>query len=329
MSREEVVELADETVIPYHSVDDALDELTQVLQTLVPYRAWLVTRVEGREQLILHARDTLGRYRAGQVLSWEDGFCIRMAEQGAPRFAQAAQLVEAYRNAPVNADVRVGAYIGQPLKTTDGVFLGVLCAIDPNPQDELPPEHQLIVETISKTMALLLQGRVAIEKARQREAWLKYRSETDELTGLANRRGWDLAIQEEDAALGGLGSNAMVLVIDLDGLKRLNDTAGHAAGDELIKRSAMVLQQQLRDVDVIARLGGDEFAVLARGFSEEVAAKVVTRLRAAFDEAGVGASLGYAMRRTHGRLESALHAADQQMYLDKSSRKSQGLNPPR
>jgi diguanylate cyclase len=310
-------------VIPYSSVDEALTELTQCLQAVVPYRAWMVTRVEGGEQIILHASDKLGVMKPGDAFPWTDTFCRRMVEEGAPAFAQDAQSVEAYRTAPVGAAVPVGAYIGQPLKAADGTLMGVLCAIDPRPQEELSPEHQLLVVTLARTMALLLQGRLIVERARQQEALQAYRAETDGLTGLTNRRGWDNALQSEESALKVLGSNAMVLVLDLDGLKKLNDSQGHAAGDQLLQVAGQVLQQQLRDVDVVARLGGDEFALLARGISEDVARKVARRVQDALSLAGVRASVGYAMRREHGTLRAAQEAADLAMYRDKRARKTE------
>jgi diguanylate cyclase len=105
----------------------------------------------------------------------------------------------------------------------------VRLAWDPQPQRSLTAEQRLLVETISKTMGLLLNGRVKAEEARQREALLRHRAETDELTGLANRRGWEQAIAEEEDALAAVGINAMVMMVDLDGLKAVNDTQGHAA----------------------------------------------------------------------------------------------------
>lgn len=305
----------------FSTVEEALEQLTRCLQVWVPFRTWLVTRVDGDDQTILQVADLDEKLHRGQVLRWSESCCARMVNEGAPRYAEDAQLHEAYRSAPANQYRHIGAYLGQPLWADDGSLLGVLCAVDPQPQPALTPEQQLLVETVSKTMGLLLNGRLKVERARQQEALLRYRAETDELTGLANRHGWEKALAEEGNALDAVGANAMVMMVDLDGLKQVNDTQGHAAGDQLILKAARVLQQQLRDVDVLARLGGDEFAGLARGFSSDVALRVAQRLEEGFAAAGVRASVGYAMRRDHGSLSAALEAADARMYEVKQARR--------
>ena len=313
----------------FGSVEEALAELTRCLQVWVPFRTWLVTRVEGDDQTILQAADLDGKLHRGQVMPWSESYCTRMVNEGAPRFAEDAQVHEVYRTAAVNARMQIGAYLGQPLVADDGAVLGVLCALDPQPQRPLTPEQRLLVETITKTMGLLLNSRLKAEKARQQEAQMRYRSETDQLTGLANRRGWEQALAEEGEAIDAVGTNAMVMMVDLDGLKTVNDTQGHAAGDQLIVDAARVLQEQLRDVDIVARLGGDEFAVLARGFSVEVARSMVQRLQAGMAAAQVGASVGFAMRRDHGSLAEALAAADALMYENKQLRRQLSRHGPR
>jgi diguanylate cyclase (GGDEF)-like protein len=84
----------------------------------------------------------------------------------------------------------------------------------------------------------------------------------DQLTGLANRRAWDGRFAQELQRASRSGMPLSVAVMDIDGLKRINDTFGHAEGDRLIQRAAAAWQLALRDVDFIARLGGDEFFVL-------------------------------------------------------------------
>jgi diguanylate cyclase (GGDEF)-like protein len=85
---------------------------------------------------------------------------------------------------------------------------------------------------------------------------------TDELTGLYNRRGF-LAMAERQMRLARrTGRGMMLFMIDLDGLKEINDTFGHAEGDLALRRASAVLEDTFRDSDLVARLGGDEFAVL-------------------------------------------------------------------
>jgi diguanylate cyclase (GGDEF)-like protein len=101
---------------------------------------------------------------------------------------------------------------------------------------------------------------------------------TDELTGLFNRRGF-MALAERQLKLGRRSGRGMMLfVMDVDGLKQINDSFGHFEGDRALKSTAEVLKETFRDSDVVARLGGDEFAVLAIEASGHSEATIRTRL---------------------------------------------------
>ena len=103
---------------------------------------------------------------------------------------------------------------------------------------------------------------VDMTERRQHEAQLQYLADHDPLTGLANRRRFEEDLHSAVAHARRYATPAALLVIDLDNFKGINDTHGHAAGDEILRRVAHVLQTRLRETDVIGRLGGDEFAVV-------------------------------------------------------------------
>lgn len=134
---------------------------------------------------------------------------------------------------------------------------------------------------------------------------------TDDLTGLWNRRGF--FEHARDRWPGSTGT-ASIGFLDLDGLKEVNDTDGHDAGDALLRRIGAALVEHLRHTDVIARLGGDEFAVFCPDLS---AADLLARLEAA---AGRHASIGAADVHDITLLPDALLAADAQMYDAKRRR---------
>jgi len=152
---------------------------------------------------------------------------------------------------------------------------------------------------------------------------------TDELTGLYNRRGF-MAMAERQMRLGRRTGRGMLLfMMDVDGLKQINDTFGHLEGDRVLKRTAEVLEETFRDSDVIARQGGDEFAVLAieaAGHSERT---IQTRL---FDGLGsinaeqshyeISLSMGFARfdPRNCTSIGKLMAKADQAMYEQKRRR---------
>lgn len=100
---------------------------------------------------------------------------------------------------------------------------------------------------------------------------------TDALTGLANRREFDRALGQALLRSHRFDRNGAVLFVDLDGVKKINDTLGHEAGDELIRSTAERIQASTRKVDTPARLGGDEFVILLSEFDDPKAAEVVAR----------------------------------------------------
>ena len=175
-------------------------------------------------------------------------------------------------------------------------------------------------EWISGFLARLEEERTGIYVKRETQA--KQEGVTDMLTTLLNRRGWDQAVKQAEARCRSENLNACVIVIDLDGLKRINDTEGHAKGDEFIHRAGSALRQAARHEDVLARLGGDEFACLSVDCAPEHANVVMKRLSQALQKANVPASIGYAMRNQAGSITGAFQEADRAMYTHKRARKT-------
>jgi len=104
---------------------------------------------------------------------------------------------------------------------------------------------------------------------------------TDHLTGLANRRRFERQLAREIARTARYGHPFCLLMLDIDDFKRVNDTFGHAAGDEAIRRLAKALQEGIRGVDLAARMGGEEFAVLLTETAAARGLEVAERLRQA------------------------------------------------
>jgi diguanylate cyclase (GGDEF)-like protein len=137
-------------------------------------------------------------------------------------------------------------------------------------------------------------------------------SQTDELTGVLNRRGF---VDRVTQLFGdGAAAAGAVAFVDIDGLKEVNDLEGHAAGDRLIIAVAQALQGAVRPQDAVGRIGGDEFAVFAADVEPTALAE---RLAAALGEQG---SVGAASVLTATGLQDSLLAADAQMYAAKRSR---------
>ncbi len=121
------------------------------------------------------------------------------------------------------------------------------------------PDHG---ETVSRALAAARDAERRIAGHRQRISELERLAVTDELTGLLNRRGFEGALHHALAATGRYEDHGVLVYVDLDGFKPINDTYGHAAGDEVLRQVARILLENVRQTDYVGRLGGDEFAVL-------------------------------------------------------------------
>ena len=181
---------------------------------------------------------------------------------------------------------------------------------------------------------LLRSIRYAVERHRLSSA-LRSLSLIDDLTGLYNRRGFaDLG--EQHLKLARRTARAVLLVfLDVDRLKTINDTLGHHVGDRALCQVADLLRDSFRQSDVIARMGGDEFAVLALDALEEHQTEVIERFREKIQEQNersretyrLSISLGTARFDGEGRtrLDDLLAMADDEMYEEKrAKRKTRG-----
>ncbi|MCA0243390.1 MAG: GGDEF domain-containing protein [Proteobacteria bacterium] len=104
-------------------------------------------------------------------------------------------------------------------------------------------------------------------------------SSRDALTGLANRRSFELALAREVDRVARSGEPALLLALDVDHFKRVNDGHGHAAGDQVLRTVASALQDSVRPMDLVARIGGEEFAIILPNCHAAFGATVAERIR--------------------------------------------------
>ncbi|MRW89395.1 diguanylate cyclase [Duganella sp. FT80W] len=173
----------------------------------------------------------------------------------------------------------------------------------------------------------------ALVKASEMLQRTQHQASHDGLTGLANRVMFGDFLARQLAISQRSQGTLAVLYLDLDHFKTINDTHGHAVGDQLLIEASARLTSQLRKADMAARLGGDEFAVVLVDAGEAETARVVDKLdgvmaqpyRIGELQLRAGASIGVALYPQHGDdLERLLEAADQAMYQAKAARRSGG-----
>ncbi|RZS91715.1 diguanylate cyclase (GGDEF)-like protein [Motilibacter rhizosphaerae] len=202
------------------------------------------------------------------------------------------------------------------------VFLGAALLAGPTvlaARGSLALEQRVVLavgSTVTVALALARFTSAVHEQARA-HAQLAHLAAHDGLTGLANRRALTDALEER------LATGALVLYLDLDGFKAVNDRYGHAAGDAVLVEVAERLRSLVRPDDVVARLGGDEFVVVCPGSAD--GEELAERVRSALGEPVaylshalvVGASTGVAVTRPGDDVDGLLRRADAEMYAAK------------
>jgi diguanylate cyclase (GGDEF)-like protein/PAS domain S-box-containing protein len=172
-----------------------------------------------------------------------------------------------------------------------------------------------------------------ISQRKALEEMLQKLANTDPLTGLFNRRVFLERLTQESNRVSRLGGTAVLLMLDLDFFKRVNDTYGHAMGDEVLKQFADVVRSNSRNIDVPARLGGEEFAILLPSTSQSKALIMAERLRKQVSEIAIEhpkntvhitVSIGAAVLSEHEvDGEIILNRADSALYTAKESGRNQ------
>jgi len=305
----------------FENFEAASRGVLEFLHQRLGFGLWMMTRTVGPDWVILQAEDHKYGVSEGDVLRWADSFCSRMVIGLGPRVAPRADEVPAYRDAPIARQIEIGAYMGVPVTCVNGSLFGTLCAIDPNPVDESVVAELPLVQLFAQLLGTILASDLAaLERARKLEL-TEQLAMTDELTGLLNRRGWNRSVESEEERARRYGTPIAAIAIDLDGLKKINDTEGHQAGDELIRRAGMCIRRSIRENDIAARIGGDEFGVLAMECDAEGAAAIREKLLDSLTAADVSASVGVSVRDPRKGLAKAVSDADREMYLAKAERR--------
>ena len=158
-----------------------------------------------------------------------------------------------------------------------------------------------------------------ITQRKKSEEQIRYKATHDALTGLANYREFMDTLERELRRAERSHHSFSVLLLDLDGLKRINDRSGHLAGNRALKRLAEIMKEHCRATDLAARYGGDEFAVILIdsdfAMAEQVAQRIETRMRDSQEEPRLSVSIGIAVYPGDGRTaRDLLEAADQELY---------------
>jgi diguanylate cyclase (GGDEF)-like protein/putative nucleotidyltransferase with HDIG domain len=298
------------------SLSETLSVLSMRLRKLIPYdsiavfvnrNGWLLPELVSGENF--KALSSL-KIRMGEGLcGWVAGNCKPIIN-GNPQ-VEAGYVTEADKNAVLQSALAV------PLEGLNGV-VGVLAMYHAT-QDAFTPDHLRVLLAVASKVALSVENALKYQQAESSAT-------TDFLTGLPNARSLFVHLAQEVARSRRTKTSLAVMVCDIDGLKKINDSFGHLEGDKLLREFSLRLKEACRGYDYVARMGGDEFVVTAPGLTAEAAQEKILRLNQAAIEAGRATcgrdvttlSVGTAFCPDDGfDVEALLAEADRRMYAVK------------
>src|SRR3954452_11816505 len=182
-------------------------------------------------------------------------------------------------------------------------------------------DRERLIEEIS-----LLRAKVA--RLQERVEQLDQLAHQDSLIDLPNRRGFMRELERLIARVGRYGVHAAILFVDLDGLKMINDTFGHRAGDEALIQVAALLGKGIRRSDLVARIGGDEFGILLENADAQSAHETATRLVDLIcaselvyegDRLPLSVAIGVTVINPEDTPDTVIARADEEMYRRKAA----------
>jgi diguanylate cyclase (GGDEF)-like protein len=206
-------------------------------------------------------------------------------------------------------------YAGVAIVDHDRQALGTIAVIDTRPRTFSHSQRHALADLSTLAMTALQSRRRAME--------LRHLAMTDYLTGIANRAKFEASITAEVHTARQSGNTFNVFLLDLDGFKNVNDTFGHAAGDEVLRTVAKRLTLLVRQGDTVARLGGDEFGIVARNDHNYGPDVLADRIRSAAEQSitlstgnivRVGISVGIASYDPMSSTDDVLALADRVLY---------------
>lgn len=301
-----------------HAAASTLKFLTQK----IPFKLWMVTRLTNEQQIIIETNnDKTYGIQKGDQIDLSDTFCTHMVKGQGPHIATNPAEIPVYANSPSFKKMNIGSYIGVPIHLANGSLYGTLCAIDTDLKEEKIKDELAMIQTFADMLGGVMDLEIKMYEQSIQSAKIKSESILDSVTKLYNQSGWEFMTASEEMRARQYGHSLCIISIDLDNLKKINDTQGHTKGTEYIAKAGKAIKESIRPYDIGSRTGGDEFNILLAECDDVAAEKIIGDMKRCFDQYGVSGSFGLAQLKYGETLAQTLDRADQKMYEDKRMKK--------
>jgi len=322
-----------ETLGAARTVEQLTRPLLELLELVTGLESTYLTHIDagaGMQTIVFSRNSRTMQIPEGLSVAWGDTLCKRALEEGR---SYTEDVAGCWGDSEAARALGIQTYASTPVYLRGEQLYGTLCAASSD-RRPLTPQGQQTLSLFSTLIGQQLERERLLEDLQRANAALETESATDALTGLPNRR-CALAELARLFALGRrTGQRVLVVFIDLDGFKKINDAYGHDAGDVFLVEVGRRLSGGLRAGDMLGRLGGDEFVVFgltAPGESDTddaLRSRLAPLVQGRYDLGSAvidypGASFGVVHADPH-RLtpDEALRQADARMYENKRNRRA-------
>jgi diguanylate cyclase (GGDEF)-like protein len=248
--------------------EESFDRITRLVKMTLGVPTSVVSLVD-RDRQWFKSRQGMEASETPRNIS----FCTHTIQKDEPLIVPNALDDPRFANSPlVTCENGVRLYVGVPLKTPSGFNIGALCAIDSKPGNVTPEQIHVLQD-----LARLVVDELELRKL----------AAIDSLTGAMTGRSFALEAKKELSRARRFDHSIGCIMFDLDHFKRVNDTYGHAAGDQVLRSVATICSNELRGIDIFGRVGGEEFAIVLPETTMEGATATAERLRQKFSAAPV------------------------------------------
>jgi diguanylate cyclase (GGDEF)-like protein len=250
--------------------EESFDRITRLVRMTLGTPIAVVSLVD-RDRQWFKSRQGTDRVETPRSIS----FCTHTIQTDEPLIIPDALEDPRFRDSPlVTGENGVRMYVGMPLRTPDGFNIGALCAIDTKPGTVSPEQVD-----VPRDLARLVVDELELRKL----------ATVDSLTGAMTGRSFALESKREVARARDHSDDLGCIMLDIDHFKKVNDTLGHAAGDQVLRSVTTICRDALRPSDVFGRVGGEEFAIMLPQTPIEETLQIAERLR----ERVAGKSIAY------------------------------------
>ena len=319
-----------QTLANEHSLETLVRQLLEMLELVTRMESTYLTRIDfdAQRQHTMYAHNSSEmQIPEGFSVPWNDSLCKRALDD---RCIFSNDVAERWRSCLAAQDLGIATFFSIPVRLTDGSLFGTLCATS-RARQPYNIEGEQVMNLFANLISHYVEKETLVQQLRAANVALEMHSYTDELTGLPNRRSLFKHLAAQFSQAREQQRSVLLIFIDLDDFKAINDRFGHPCGDSFLIQIGERLAARVRSGDIVGRLGGDEFLIVGPGPDSADQQEYIAALRQAL--AGIyflgehrinypGASFGVIEADPWQiDVELALRAADEAMYQDKQSRR--------